>query len=257
MTSPWRTSKNFRQLHSRCPGHPEYGLTPGVETTTGPLGQGAANSVGMAIAEKWLAAYFNRPGYDLIDYSIFALAGDGCLMEGITAEAASLAGHLGLDNLVWLYDNNHITIEGKTSLAFSEDVGARFRAYGWNVQHVSDANDLATAGPRPQGGNEEEGHAGADHRRQPYRLWRSDQAGYGRRPRLPARRRRDPAAKKFYGWDPEKKFFVPEEVADHARQIQVPGTCAKPGMGQMFERTAEEYPELAAQLTLIRERQVA
>ncbi|MCX6556542.1 MAG: transketolase, partial [Candidatus Aminicenantes bacterium] len=135
--------KKFRQLNSRCPGHPEHGLTPGVETTTGPLGQGAAASVGFAIAEKWLANYFNRPGYELIDYDIIALAGDGCLMEGISAEAASLAGHLGLDNLIWLYDNNHITIEGKTSLAFSEDVAARFKAYGWHVQAVADANDLA------------------------------------------------------------------------------------------------------------------
>jgi len=134
--------KNFRQLHSKCAGHPEYGLAPGVEVTTGPLGQGAANSVGMAMAERWLQTYFNRPGHEIINYNIFAVAGDGCMMEGISGEAASLAGHLGLSNLVWLYDNNNITIEGETSLAFSEDVAVRFKAYGWNVLHVQDANDL-------------------------------------------------------------------------------------------------------------------
>ena len=126
--------KTFRQLHSKCAGHPEYGMAPGIETTTGPLGQGYATSVGMAIAEKWLATYFNRPGHELINYHVFALGGDGCMMEGISSEAASLAGHLGLSNLVWMYDNNHITIEGHTDLAFSEDVAARFMGYNWHVQ---------------------------------------------------------------------------------------------------------------------------
>jgi transketolase len=134
--------KSFRQLHSKCAGHPEYGLTPGVETTTGPLGQGAANSVGMAVAEKWLASFFNRESYRLVDYNIFAVLGDGCMMEGVTSEAASLAGHLALNNLVWIYDSNHITIEGDTGLAFTEDVAARFRAYRWHVQLVDDINDL-------------------------------------------------------------------------------------------------------------------
>ena len=138
--------KDFRQLHSKCAGHPEYGLAPGIEVTTGPLGQGAANSVGMAMAERWLQTYFNRSGHEIINYNIFAIAGDGCMMEGISGEAASLAGHLGLSNLVWLYDNNNITIEGETSLAFSEDVAVRFKAYGWNVLHVQDANDLGDAG---------------------------------------------------------------------------------------------------------------
>ena len=115
--------KRFRQLNSKCPGHPEYHWTSGVETTTGPLGQGAANSVGMAMAQRWMARYFNRPGFDIITYDVFALCGDGCLMEGVSSESASLAGHLKLSNLCWIYDNNKITIEGKTSLAFSEDVG--------------------------------------------------------------------------------------------------------------------------------------
>ncbi len=133
--------KNFRQLDSKTPGHPEFGLTAGVETTTGPLGQGVANSVGMAIASKWLGSYFNRPGFELFDFAVYALCGDGDMMEGISSEAASLAGHLKLGNLCWIYDSNRISIEGSTSLALSEDVGKRFEAYGWNVLRVADAND--------------------------------------------------------------------------------------------------------------------
>src|SRR5438132_4354883 len=134
--------KTFRQLDSRCPGHPEYRWTSGVETTTGPLGQGIATSVGMAIGAGWAAAYFNRPGYALFDYDVYALCGDGCLMEGLSNEAASLAGHLKLANLCWIYDNNHITIEGNTALTYSDDVATRFTGYGWNVTRVGDANDL-------------------------------------------------------------------------------------------------------------------
>ncbi len=140
---PLDSIKNFRQFHSRCPGHPEYRWTSGVETTTGPLGQGLGNSVGMAIAERWMGAHYNKPGFEkLIDFNVYAICGDGCMMEGISSEAASLAGHLKLSNLCWIYDNNHISIEGSTSLAFTEDVGKRFLAYGWNVTHVTDANDL-------------------------------------------------------------------------------------------------------------------
>jgi transketolase len=140
---PLEAIKRFRQLDSRCPGHPEYRWTSGVETTTGPLGQGLANSVGMAIAGRWMGAHFNQPGFeDLIDFNVYALCGDGCMMEGISAEAASLAGHLGLSNLCWIYDNNRITIEGHTALAFSDDVATRFVGHGWNVTRVGDANDL-------------------------------------------------------------------------------------------------------------------
>src|SRR6187399_3127789 len=133
--------KRFRQLDSKCPGHPEYRWTSGVETTTGPLGQGLATSVGMAIAERWLASYFNRPGVDLFDYDIYAQAGDGCMMEGVASEAASFAAHQRLSNLCWIYDSNRVTIEGHTDLTFTEDVAARFSAYGWNVTTVADAND--------------------------------------------------------------------------------------------------------------------
>jgi transketolase len=134
--------KRFRQLDSKCAGHPEYRWTSGIETTTGPLGAGVATSVGMAIAGRWQATHFNRPGFEMFDYDVYALAGDGCMMEGISGEAASLAGHLKLSNLCWIYDNNKITIEGHTEWAFSEDVATRFIAYGWNVTRVGDANDL-------------------------------------------------------------------------------------------------------------------
>src|ERR1700681_27994 len=133
--------RRFRQIGSKAPGHPEYHLVSGVETTTGPLGQGIATSVGMAIAQKWLAAHFNQPEFDMFDYNIYAVCGDGCMMEGIGSEAASLAAHLGLDNLCWVYDNNHISIEGNTRIAFTEDVATRFLGYGWNVLRVGDAND--------------------------------------------------------------------------------------------------------------------
>ena len=135
-------SKSFRQLSGPCAGHPEYGEAAGIETTTGPLGQGIANSVGMAMAAKWTNARYARPDFDIFEYNVYALCSDGDVMEGVGCEAASIAGHLGLSNLCWVYDDNHITIEGKTDLAFSEDVGKRFEALGWNVVHVDDANDL-------------------------------------------------------------------------------------------------------------------
>jgi len=248
--------KKFRQLHSRCPGHPEYGETPGVETTTGPLGQGAANSVGFAIAEKWLADYFNKPGYKLIDYNIFALAGDGCMMEGITSEAASLAGHLGLDNLVWLYDNNHITIEGKTGLAFSEDVAARFAAYGWNVQKVSDANDLAMLDRALQAAEKEKG--------KPSLIIIDSHIAYGAPTKQdthgahgsPLGEDEIKAAKKFYGWDPDKKFFVPDDVRKYSSQITVSGKEQNKKWDELFVKYAKEYPELAALLKLIQKREL-
>ena len=139
---PLADIRRFRQLGSVCAGHPEYGLTPGVECTTGPLSTGAGASVGMAIAGRWLAQHFNRPGFPLFDYAVYAVVGDGCMMEGLGQEAASLAGHLQLGNLCWIYDSNRVTIEGPTDLAFSEDVQARFRAYGWQVRHVGDVGDL-------------------------------------------------------------------------------------------------------------------
>ena len=240
--------KNFRQLHSKTPGHPEYGMTPGVEMTTGPLGQGAATSVGMAIAEKWLQSYFNRPDHDIIDYNVFAVVSDGCIMEGVTAEAASLAGHLGLNNLIWIYDNNHITIEGKTKLAFSEDVAARFHAYNWRIEHIDDANSslalwayIANA---------------MDELDRPSLVILDSHIAYG------APNKQDTAAahgsplgedeiratKKKYGWDPDKKFYVPDEVKMYAKEKIEQGKKLEREWQQKFDKYQQAHPELASQL---------
>lgn len=248
--------KTFRQLHSKCAGHPEYGHTPGVETTTGPLGQGVATSVGFAIAQKWLASYFNKPNFNLIDYKIFALAGDGCMMEGISGEAASLAGHLGLDNLVWIYDNNHITIEGNTSLAFSEDVATRFISYGWNVLRVGDVNDLEMLNRAIQTAVHEKGR--------PSLVIVDSHIAYGAPTKqdthgahgAPLGEDEIKAAKIFYGWDPEKKFFVPDEVKEYSKQIMARGKKQNEEWNDLFAKYEKEYPELAAQLKLIQNREM-
>jgi transketolase len=205
--------RRFRQLDSKCPGHPEYRWTSGVECTTGPLGTGIATSVGMAMAGLWYAATFNRPGFDLFDYDVYALAGDGCLMEGIGAEAASLAGHLKLANLCWIYDNNRITIEGATSLAFSEDVPARFAGYGWAVQHVPDANDLGALRAAF-----EAFRAQTD---RPTLIVVDSVIGYGAPHKQgthsahgePLGVDEVKATKRFYGWPEDATFLVPHEVA--------------------------------------------
>ncbi len=249
--------KSFRQLHSKCAGHPEYGHTPGVETTTGPLGQGVATSVGFAIAEKWLAAHFNKPGFDLIDCKIFALAGDGCMMEGISGEAASLAGHLGLDNLIWIYDNNHITIEGNTSLAFSEDVATRFISYGWNVQRVGDANDLQMLDRAIKIAEKE--------KERPSLIIVDSHIAYGAPTKQdthgahgsPLGEEEIKATKKFYGWDPEKKFYVPDEVKEYTKQITERGKNQNKEWDQLFGKYEKKYPEFAVQLKLILNREMS
>ena len=187
--------RHFRQLGSKAPGHPEYRLVSGVETTTGPLGQGIATSVGMAIGERWLADRYNRPGFDLFDYNIYAICGDGCLMEGVSAEAASLAGHLGLDHLCWIFDNNHITIEGSTDLTFTEDVAARFLAYGWNVLRVGDANDIDRIEHALKVFRADQGPADVHHSRQQHRLRLAQPTGHRRRPRRAARSTRKSASR--------------------------------------------------------------
>lgn len=248
--------KTFRQLKSKCAGHPEVGHTPGVETTTGPLGQGVATSVGFAIAQKWLASYFNKPNYNLIDYKIYALAGDGCMMEGISGEAASLAGHLGLDNLIWIYDNNHITIEGNTDLAFSEDVAARFISYGWNVQRVGDANDTKMLARAIQIAGKE--------KQRPSLIIVDSHIAYGAPTKQdthgahgsPLGEDEIKATKEFYGWDPEKKFFVPDEVKEFTNQIIERGKKQNDEWNKLFSEYSKEYPELAAQLKLIRNREM-
>lgn len=248
---PLEELKNFRQWGSKTPGHPEYHLTPGIETTTGPLGQGVANSVGMGLAQRWLANHFNRPGYDIVDYNIFAIAGDGCMMEGVSSEAASLAGHLGLSNLVWIYDNNHITIEGNTSLAFTEDVGARFMAYHWNVLRVSDANDLEMLTKALSTGLKQ-------HDRptliivDSHIAWgapnKQDTHGAHGEPLGDEEIR---LTKRRYGWPEEEKFLVPERVGEFTNMCTQRGADLESAWQQKFDSYAKEYPELAQEFLLL------
>ncbi len=245
--------RQFRQLHSRCPGHPEFGHTSGVETTTGPLGQGVGNSVGMAIASRWLAARYDRPGFELSDFNVFALSSDGDLMEGISGEAASLAGHLKLSNLCWIYDDNRITIEGETSLAFSEDVTTRFAGYGWHVVRVDDANDLDALR-----GALKAFHACTD--RPTLVVCRSriawgapnaqDTAGaHG----APLGEEEVRLAKRAYGWPENERFLVPEEVTAHFRDgIGTRGRQLREAWEAKFSEYRQKHPELAAELDLIR-----
>ena len=258
LSVPLDALKSFRQLNSRCPGHPEYRWTSGVETTTGPLGQGVATSVGIAAARQWLSARYNRPGFEnLFDFNVYALCGDGCMMEGISSEAASLAGHWRLSNLCWIYDNNHITIEGNTALAFTEDVATRFIAYGWNVTRVGDANDLqmlARAFKTFQSTKDRptliivDSHIGygAPHKQ--------DTSGAHGEPLGEEEVR---LAKRNYGWPENEKFLVPDGVYDHFQQSI--GKRGKELRDAWFTRIAEygkHYPELAEELYRMQHRQI-
>jgi len=247
--------KGFRQAGSRCTGHPEYGWTSGVETTTGPLGQGVATSVGMAIAQRWLAATYNRPGYDLFDHNVYALCGDGDMMEGVSSEAASLAGHLKLSNLCWIYDDNHITIEGSTNLTFTEDVAARFLGYGWNVTHVSDANDLEMLIRGYQ-----IFHNTPD---RPTLIIVKSHIGYGAPHKKHTREAHgEPLgpeevrlAKQFYGWDPDAQFYVPDGVLEHFReQIGRRGGTVRAAWENLFAAYRKQYPDLADQIDCMQRR---
>jgi len=249
--------KSFRQLESKCPGHPEYRWTSGIETTTGPLGQGVATSVGMAIAGKWLAAHFNRPGFPMFGYDVYALAGDGCLMEGISSEAASLAGHLQLDNLAWIYDNNRITIEGRTSLAFSEDVATRFIACGWNVTRVGDANDLEMLDRAFRTFKKTTGR--------PTLIIVDSHIGYGAPTKQdthaahgePLGEDEIRATKRFYGWPEDARFLVPDGVYDHfAAGIGARGAKLRKDWLTLFEAYRANYPAEADQLFRMQHRQL-
>ena len=258
LSVPLDAIKHFRQWASRCPGHPEYRWTSGIETTTGPLGQGLANSVGMSVAGRWMATHFNRPGFeDLIDFNVYALCGDGCMMEGISHEAASLAGHLGLSNLCWIYDNNRITIEGNTALAFSEDVATRFIAYGWNVTRVGDANDLVML--------ERAFRTFQATKDRPTLIIVDSHIAYG----APTKQDTSAAhgeplgedevklAKRAYGWPEDAKFLVPGEVVEYFRQGI--GTRGKQLRDAWFARIAEyrtKYPTLADELYRMQHRQL-
>ena len=247
--------RRFRQLDSKCPGHPEYRWTSGVECTTGPLGTGIATSVGMAIAGRWLAATFNRPGYELFDYDVYALAGDGCLMEGIGAEAASLAGHLKLANLCWIYDNNRITIEGATSLAFSEDVPRRFEGLGWAVHHVTDANDQQALSAAFDAFKAETG--------KPTLIVVDSVIGYGAPTKAgthaahgePLGVDEVAGTKRFYGWPEDQDFLVPDGVAEHfAGAMRDNGGQKRRAWEELFARYAAEFPEQADHLNRMQRR---
>ncbi len=249
--------RRFRQLDSKATGHPEYHWTSGVEATTGPLGQGVAMSVGMAIAEKWLADRYNRSGFDIFDYRIYAVCGDGCMMEGLASEAASLAGHLELDNLCWIYDNNHITIEGNTRLTFTEDIAARFLGYGWNVLRVGDANDIDRIQHALEIFIQTKGR--------PTFIILDSQIGYGA-PHL-----QDTAAahgeplgdeeirltKRSYGWPEDAKFFVPDGVREHfTAGVGARGAEARRQWTELSAAYRATYPELATEIDLMQRREL-
>jgi transketolase len=249
--------RHFRQIGSKAPGHPEYHLVSGVETTTGPLGQGIATSVGMAIGQKWLANRFNKPGFDVFDYNIYTICGDGCLMEGIGSEAASLAGHLQLDNLCWIYDNNHITIEGNTRITFTEDVAVRFLAYGWNVLRVGDANDLEKIGEALTTFRE------TKHR--PTFIVLDTHIGYG------SPHKQDTSAahgeplgveevrltKRAYGWPEDAQFLVPDGVYEHfAEGVGARGAQAHKEWNELFAKYKAQYPDLATEVDQMQRREL-
>jgi transketolase len=249
--------KKFRQLDSKTPGHPEYRWTAGVETTTGPLGQGVGNSVGMAIAGKWLAAHFNQPGFEIFDYNVYALCGDGDMMEGVASEAASLAGHLKLSNLCWIYDENHVTLDGLANVSFTEDVGKRFEGYGWNVEHVTDANDLQMLADAYNGFLKTKDR--------PTLIRVNSHIGYG------SPNKQDTSAahgeplgeeevrlvKKFYGWPEDAKFLVPEGVLENFKSgIGKRSGELRQKWETLFADYGKKYPDLANQIKRMQKREL-
>jgi transketolase len=249
--------RHFRQLGSKAPGHPEYPWVSGVETTTGPLGQGIATSVGMAIARKWLGARYNKPGFALFDYDIYTICGDGCMMEGVGAEAASLAGHLGLDDLCWIYDSNRITIEGATNIAFTEDVAARFLAYQWNVLRVGDANDLQRI--------EDALAVFRETRRRPTLIILDSHIGYGSPHKVDsAEAHGEPLGedevrlvKRSYHWPEDSSFRVPDGVLQRfADGIGARGGKARREWEAMFSDYRARYPDLAAEIDQMQQREL-
>jgi transketolase len=249
--------KHFRRLGSKAPGHPEYHWVSGVETTSGPLGQGIANSVGMAIATKFLGSRYNKPGFDVFDYNVYAVCGDGCLMEGVGSEAASLAGHLRLDNLCWIYDNNHITIEGSTEIAFTEDVAARFLAYRWNVLRVADANDIDRIEQALRIFQQTKGR--------PTLIILDSHIGYG------SPHKHDTAdahgeplgedevrqTKRAYGWPEDAKFLVPDGVREHfGAGIGARGEQARRKWNELFVAYRSTYPALATEIDEMQRREL-
>ncbi len=241
--------KNFRQLHSPCAGHPEYGEAAGIETTTGPLGQGVSNSVGMAIASKWLGATYNRPDYDLFDYNTYALCGDGDLMEGVAYEAASMAGHLKLSNLCWIYDDNKITIEGHTDLAFSEDVGRRFEGMGWNVLRVADANDVQALSVALDGFNSCDDKPTLIIVRSVIGFGSPNKADTHGAHGAPLGDDEIKLTKQAYGWPEDEKFLVPDGVQEHFQEtLGIRGAAASSAWQELYEKYKGEFPAEAKQI---------
>jgi transketolase len=249
--------KKFRQLDSKTPGHPEYRWTAGIETTTGPLGQGVANSVGMAISGKWLGAHFNQSGFEIFNYNVYAVCGDGDMMEGVASEAASLAGHLKLSNLCWIYDENHVTLDGMADVSFTEDVGKRFEAYGWNVIHVTDANDLKMLADAYSGF--------LNTKDRPTLIRVNSHIGYG------SPHKQDTSAahgeplgeeevrlvKKFYGWPEDAKFLVPNGVLDNFKNgIGKRGGELRKKWEALFADYGKKYPDLAKQINAMQKREL-
>jgi transketolase len=249
--------RRFRQLDSKAPGHPEYHWVSGVETTSGPLGQGVATSVGMAIAQKWLATRYNRPDFEIFDYNIYAVCGDGCMMEGIASEAASLGGHLGLDNLCWIYDNNHITIEGNTRIAFTEDVATRFMSYGWNVLRIGDANDTDRIEHSLEVFRKTKGR--------PTFIILDSHIGYGSPHKQdtaeahgePLGEEEVRLTKRSYGWPEDAKFLVPDGVYEHfSAGTGARGAKRRHEWTKLFEAYRCTYPELAAEIDRMQRREL-
>ena len=257
LSVPMEEIKRFRQIGSRTPGHPESHITSGVETTTGPLGQGAGNSVGMAIASRWLAENFNRPGFELFDFRVYAMCGDGDLMEGVASEAASLAGHLKLSNLCWIYDNNHVTLDGPAAWSFSEDVMTRFVAYQWNVTRVSDANNLDLLARAYQ--------TFLKTTDRPTLIVVDSHIGYGSPHKQdsfeahgePLGEAEVRLVKKFYGWPEDAKFLVPEGVREHFREgIGRRGGELRATWTKLFADYSKQHPELADRLSRMQRREL-
>lgn len=244
--------KNFRQLHSKTPGHPEYGITDGIEITTGPLGQGFANGVGFAIAQRHLAARYNKPGFTLFDYNIYVICSDGDIMEGVTAEAASMAGHLRLGNLIYLYDDNHISIEGRTGLAFDEDVAKRFEAYKWHVQVVKDGNDLEALTEAVNKAKQETGRPSLLKVRTHIAFGSPNKVDTAGAHGSPLGEEEVKLVKENLGFDPNQSFAVPDEVLDYYRSIGEKGVAKEQEWNELYQAYKAQYPELAAEYELLR-----
>src|SRR3984957_15615798 len=239
--------KQFRLLHSKTPGHPEYGLTPGIEVTTGPLGQGFANAVGFAIAQRHMAAYFNKPGFELFNYQIYGICSDGDMMEGVSSEAASIAGHLKLGNLLFVYDDNHITIEGNTDITYSEDVAKRFEAYGWHVQTLTDGNDTAAIRQAILKAKAETDR--------PSLIKVRTHIGYGSPHKVDSESAHGSPlgveevrlVKQGFGFDPDESFVVPDSVLGFYREAGSRGAGLEKEWNSLFSAYKKQFPDLAAE----------